>query len=724
MCSYPWPICGASDFRDYTMTRMPPRVIAASLLLATTSLLSLSSAAFAQAQQIVLEPLVVEADAPGQPIAGTTATAGSKTAIPVTRVPQSVSVVSRAQLDQSPGAKADETLRYTAGVNPSTYGTDADTDWLFVRGFQADQTGMFLDNLPLYQTGFGTFLIDPFLLDQIEVLKGPASVLYGGANVGGIINYVSKRPTGERLRYTEAGVNNFGNAYVGFDVGDGLADGAAAYRLTGKLSGGGYQTDFSKDLRGVVQGSVELNPTNATSVTLYGSYQALDLTHTSTGFLPYAGTAVDSPTGVRIPRDLFYGEPGSDVYERQQTMVGYELEHEINGDWTVRQHARYAKVSLNEDFVLPYGDLNGSLLSRYRFGHDTQVGTFSIDTQLEGAVQTGALDHQILLGFDYKNYNLDQTQSSGSAQPIDVLNRVYGSPLGPLSAYIDNDITMQQAGLYAQDQIKLGGVIATFNGCYDWVWTDINDQLSPAKSSSNEQGKFSGRVGLGYEFDNGLTPYISYATSFNPTVATDFMTGDQYGAETGRQWEAGIKYAPTAFDGLITASIFDITRDNVLGPTGFPGISAPVGQVKVRGAELEAQVNVQDFKITGALSYLEAEVTKATGTTPVGNSPVQIPTLTASLGVDYTFSDGDLAGLTIGGGVRYLGASWADDANTTKVPTVALVDASISYKRDDWGVAFKVSNILDTAYVSSCQSLTSCGYGAGRTATLSIHKSW
>lgn len=706
------------------MTVMPPRVIAASLLLATTSLLSLTSAAFAQAQPIVLDPIVIEADANGQPIAGATSTAGSKTAIPVTRVPQSISVVSREQLDQSPGAKADEVLRYTAGVNPSTYGTDADTDWLFVRGFQADQTGIFLDNLPLYQFGFGTFLVDPFLLESIEVLKGPASVLYGGASVGGIVNYVSKRPTGERLRYTEAGVNNFGNGYVGFDIGDGLSDGAAAYRLTGKLSGGGYQTDYSKDLRGVVQGSVELNPTAATSLTLYGSAQALDLTHTSTGFLPYAGTAVDSATGVRIPRDLFYGEPGTDVYERQQTMIGYKLEHEINGNWLVRQQARYANVSLKEDFVLPFGNLIGSELSRYRFGHDTHVGTISVDTQLEGAVQTGALDHKVLLGFDYKSYNLDQVQSSGSAQAIDVLNPVYGSPLGALSPYINNDITMQQAGLYAQDQIKLGGVIATFNGRYDWVWTDINDHLAPAKSTSTEQGKFSGRVGLGYEFDNGLTPYVSYATSFNPTLSLD-GAGKLFPAETGRQLEVGIKYEPTLFDGLITASVFNITRDNVVGPDpANPLLQAAVGEVNVRGAELEAQVKLEDFKITGALTYLEAEVMKAAGSTPVGNSPVQIPMLTASLGVDYTFADGDFAGLTIGGGVRYLGGSWADDANTTKVPAVALVDAGISYKRDDWGVALKVSNIFDTSFVSSCQSLTSCGYGAGRTATLSIHKSW
>ncbi|HEY0034207.1 MAG TPA: TonB-dependent receptor plug domain-containing protein, partial [Devosia sp.] len=199
------------------MITMPRRAIS-TFLLATTGLVSLGSAAFAQGQPLALGEIVVEAD--GNSATVVTTTAGSKLAVAVTEVPQSISVVDRAQLDKLPGAKADEVLRYTAGVQPSTYGTDADFDWVRVRGFQADQTGIFQDNLPLYQFGFGSFLIDPFLLEQVEVLKGPASALYGGANVGGVINYLGKRPTGERLRSTEAGINSFGNAYFGFDIGD------------------------------------------------------------------------------------------------------------------------------------------------------------------------------------------------------------------------------------------------------------------------------------------------------------------------------------------------------------------------------------------------------------------------------------------------------------------------------------------------------------------------
>lgn len=705
------------------MISMPRRAIT-TLLLATTGLASLGGPAFAQTQPLALGEIVVEAN--GSSTIGLTTTSGSKMAVAVTRVPQSVSVVSRERLDNVPGGvtKIDENLRYAAGVSTQTYGTDADTDWYYIRGFQAEQTGMFLDELPLYQTAFGTFLVDPFLLESVELLKGPASVLYGGANVGGIVNMVSKRPTGERLRYTETGINNFGNAYAGFDIGDGNAEGNLAYRLTGKLSGGGWETKEAKDLRGVLQGSVKVEPTADTSLTLYGTYQNVDLTHTSTGFLPYEGTVVDRPGVGRIPRDLNFGEPATDIYERQQATVGYELEHAINDDWTIKQNVRYSDVSLQEDYVVVWNWASPTELFRYRFGHETKARSFNADTRIEGTFDTGPLNHEFLAGFDYKNYHLDQVQSSGTASALDPLNPVYGLPQGPLGAYIDNTISLQQAGVYVQDQITLDRLIATFNGRYDWLETEVDNQRPGGVVSTNSEGAFSGRVGLGYEFDNGLTPYVSYATSFNPSLETNGT--DVFEPETGRQWEVGVKYEPTFIDGLITASFFDLTRDNVVGsvPGAVPPRSEAIGEVNVKGFELEGQVNVEDFKIIGALTWLEGEVVSATGSLPLGNSPTQIPKLTASLWVDYTIPEGMLQGVTMGAGIRYLGESWADAANTLEVPAAAVFDAALRYEGDDWGVALKVSNIFDETYVASCKATDNCGYGAGRTATLSLHKSW
>lgn len=709
------------------MITMPRRAIT-TLLLATTGLVSLATIAHAQTQSVELGEIVVEADSNGGTVV--TTTAGSKLAVAITEVPQSVSVVGREQLDKLPGAKADEVLRYTAGVQPSTYGTDADFDWVRVRGFQADQTGIFQDNLPLYQFGFGSFLVDPFLLDRVEVLKGPASALYGGANVGGVINYVGKRPTGERLRYTETGVNSFGNAYVGFDVGDANEAGDLAYRLTGKISGGGWETRNAWDLKGSLLGSVTWTPDAATSLTVYGQYQNGTLDHTSTGFLPYIGTVVDAPGGVRIPRNLNYGDPNFDSYDRRQAMVGYEFEHDLDDSWTIRQNARLAGVALDEQYLYTYGNLNAANeLDRAAFQHSTDILTFTVDNQIAGTFDTGDFQHNVLAGIDYKHVNFASVQGSDSTffspvrvPRINVLSPTYGVANPLISTYADDKIGLSQLGIYAQDQIRFGNLIATLNGRYDNVGITLDNNLTSTTISSNE-GAFAGRVGLGYEFDNGLTPYVSYATSFNPTIATN-VANQLLPSEKGRQFEVGVKYEPTFVDGLITASLFNITRENfaVADPLVF-GKSVALGEVNMMGFEIEGRLNFDQVSVNGALTYLDAEVVNTSNAALIGKAPVQIPTLTASLGVEYAFAE-QFEGLVLGAGVRFLGGSWADDLNTAAVPATALVDASLRYEGDDWGVSLSASNVFDTAYVASCQTTTSCGYGAGRTITLSVNKSW
>lgn len=654
---------------------------------------------------------------------------GSKTATDIKEIPQSVSVVGREQMDLQSPQKIDEALRYVPGVNPSTYGTDADTDWLFIRGFQADQSGVFLDGLSFYQTGFGTFLMDPFFLERIEVVKGPSSALYGGGNPGGFVNYVSKRP-GERVRYVETGVNSFGNGYIAADIGDKIND-VFSYRVNGKVSGGGWETDHAEDLRGAIAPSFKWQPDESTSLTVLASLSKTDLVHTSTGFLPYYGTVRPTADGVRIPRDFFYGEKDVEEYDRTQALLGYEFSHTFDNDWTVRQNLRYGKVSLYEDGMYANawsGTLTGTLLPRYRFAHDTDVDTFTVDNQLEGKVQTGGLEHTLLFGADYRYYTIGETQWFGGGTDIDVRNPVYGAPQAAAPLWSDNDVTLNQFGLYAQDQIRFGGGwLVTLNGRYDFASTKLENRLASTTTDA-DAGEFTGRAGLAYEFDNGVTPYVSYSTSFSPTLTTNGL-GGLVAPETAQQWEAGVKYAPTWFDGLFTVAVFDLTRQNVAStsPTN-PLVTEAIGEVNVRGIELSAQANLTDgWKVIGGLTYLDAEVTKALGTwdaVAVGKTPIQIPDLTASLWLDYTFHGGQLEGLGLGAGVRFVGESWADRGNTLKVPDVALVDAAIRYDRDNWGVALNASNLFDEDYVASCQGIGSCGYGAGRTLTLKAHVTW
>nr|WP_150130211.1 TonB-dependent siderophore receptor [Sinorhizobium sp. RAC02] len=667
---------------------------------------------------------------------------GSKTATALNEIPQSVTVVVRQQIDDQSPQKIDEALRYVAGVNPSTYGTDSDTDWLFIRGFQADQTGMFLDGLSLFQTGFGTFLVDPFFLERIEVIKGPSSALYGGASPGGFVNFVSKRPTDEPLRYVETGINSFGNGYLGLDFGDKLGDNDAVnYRLTGKISGGGWETDKSDDFRGTIAPSITWKPDEDTSLTILSSYQNVDLTHTSTGFLPYEGTVVDRDGVGRIPRDLFYGDESRDVYERQQAMIGYEFEHTFDNNWTVRQNLRYASVSLKEDALYANGwsSTDPTKLARYRFAHDTDVGIFTVDNQLEGEFATGPLDHTLLLGLDYRHYSLDHTQAVGfrtdDGLDLDPLNPVYGGVdiPGLNNPYLDQDLKRDQLGIYAQDQIKFGdGWIATLNARYDYVSTDLDDRIPPippitkSNSADSEEGEFTWRAALAYEFANGLTPYASYSTSYNPTTTTDPDDG-LLPSETGKQWEIGVKYEPGFMDALITAAYFDITRENVANTEwdGKVTQAYAVGEVTSRGFETAIQANIASgWKAIGSLTYLDMEITDDHNKALIGKTPIQVPDLTTSLWLNYSFQDGTLEGLSVAAGVRHVGKSWADDANTFRVPAATLVDAAISFKKDNWAVALNASNLFDKDYVASCKGANACAYGAGRTFMLKASTSW
>ncbi|MCJ8150917.1 TonB-dependent siderophore receptor [Shinella sedimenti] len=680
-----------------------------------------------QLEEVRVEQGAQNVDIGIEPVKGVvakTSRTGSKTASELRDIPQSVSVVGRNQMEMQSPQKIDEALRYVPGVNPSTYGTDSDTDWIFIRGFQADQTGVFLDGLSFYQTGFATFLMDPFFLERIEVVKGPSSALYGGGNPGGFINYVSKRP-GERHRYLETGVNSFGNGYVAADLGDALND-VLSYRVNAKLSGGGWQTDHSSDFRGTVAPSFKWQPDESTSLTVLASLSRTDLVHTSTGFLPYEGTAVPNAAGYTIPRDFFYGDKDVEQYDRTQAMIGYEFEHTFDNDWTVRQNLRYGTVSLQEDGLYSNGVFTGTTLQRYRWAHDTRANTFTFDNQVEGKFETGAVEHTLLLGADYRWYQHGASTFYDAAVPsIDILSPVYGGVYGPPTLTPGSETTLNQFGIYAQDQVRFGeGWLVTLNGRYDFVSTKLD---TPDIERSDSE--FTGRAALAYDFANGITPYVSYSTSFSP-LTSDNGQGALLAPEKAEQWEAGIKYEPTSFDGLFTLAYFDITRQNV--PTQVstaPPLTETIGEVRMKGIEISAQANVSNgLTVIGGVAYLDAEVARAYGPSydfaNAGTTPIQVPDLTASLWLDYAVQSEQFEGLSLSAGVRYLGESWADRANTLKVKDATVFDAAIRYKRDNWSVALNVSNLFDKEYVSSCQGLALCGYGAGRTFMLKASTSW
>ncbi|MDH2381822.1 TonB-dependent siderophore receptor [Bradyrhizobium sp. CER78] len=654
---------------------------------------------------------------------------GTKTSTPIIQTPQSVTVISAEQIrDQKVVSKFDEVLRYTPGVVGGTFGADFRNDWFLIRGFPAQNESLFLDGLQLFYTSYASWKLQPFNLERVEVLRGPSGILYGGSAPGGLVNAVSKLPSAEPVRYIETGVNNFGNAYTQFDIGGATAPpggGQVQYRLVGQAQGGGTQTDYVYDNNFFFAPSVTWRPDADTSLTVFGL-----ASHSNTravNFLPYVGTVTNAPFG-RIPTSLFAGDPGVDQFRRDQEMVGYQFQKSVTDSVDFRQNARMAHVDVY------YAGLYGLGYATTPAAADISRGNFytrgiatqlNLDNQLEYRFATGALQHTALVGVDLKYYGIDDRQGFGAGTNLNVLNPVYGNNL-PFSGalYQNGYLTQGMAGLYLQDQVQLDRLTVVLSGRQDWV--DLTNNNRIGASQGRDDSKFSGRVGAIYNFDSGVAPYVSYMTGYNPVIGTN-AAGQLLLPETSAQTEVGVKYEPAGLNARFGVAYFDLKRKNAL--TTDPNntlFQTQNGEVTSRGVELEAVANItRDFKLVASYTNYELFVSKDLNPALIGTVPTNTPRELASVWTDYTFREGPLTDFGLGGGVRYVGSSFADTANTARVPSVVLGDLALHYEWDNnWRAALNVVNVTDKIYVASCATIGSCYYGDRRRITASIAYKW
>jgi len=657
---------------------------------------------------------------------------GTKTNTPIMETPQSVSVIGAEQIRDQRSMKLDEALRYTAGVRAGTFGADTRNDWWLIRGFKSDDIGLFLDGTQLFYTAYASWRLPPSNMERIEVLRGPSAVLYGGSSPSGIVNVISKTPPTEPIRYIEAGVNNFGNAYVGFDVGGPVAtqpqDGKLFYRVVGEIRNGDTQVNFTPDNNYFIAPSFTWKPDADTSFTVLASASKTDTR--GINFLPYKGTVTNAPFG-KIPTSFFAGDPSVDKFTREQEMLGYQFERNLTDDLTFRQNARFAHIDLTYRGYVgsDWTNINTATLGRYNWYAKDTANQANLDNQLEYRFNTGPVKHTMLFGVDLKGYQIDDYQAFnfGTVPSINVFNPAYGTNIPITGAPFRNfQITQKQAGTYLQDQMKLGNFTLVLSGRNDWVETTQAARDTGATVGQRDDSKFSGRAGLIYNFDNGIAPYISYATSYNPIIGLN-STNQLFLPETGQQAEIGVKVAPKGFDGYFTASAFDLKRQNV--PSAATGaivtLQNQTGEVTSRGIELEAVANAtKELKLIGAFTAYHLFNSKDIDPSVIGKAPTNTPELLVSGWADYTFRDGPLAGFGFGGGVRYVGSSWADAANTLEVPAVVLGDLAVHYEWQNWRTAINVTNLTDKIYVASCASDTSCFYGDRRRVTASVSYKW
>jgi iron complex outermembrane receptor protein len=688
---------------------------------------------------------------------------GSKTDSSILETPQSITVVTREQMTSQGARSVAEALRYEPGViSESRVGDRFDN--VFIRGFGGFGGNAnylhFWDGLRLPRgVSYGMPSVDPFLLERVEILRGPASVLYGQNNLGGMVNLISKSPTGtpQGELFTRFGDHN--RIEGGFDVSGPLTkDGELLYRLIGLGRKADTEVNYTTTERELIAPMITWRPTTDTTLTIRALHDH-DPSSYQPNWLPALGTLQVNPNG-QIPRNFFSGNPNYNNYNRKQDSVGYEFEHRFDEIWTVRQNLRYMEVSSDFQALSVTGYGAGSTcgagtrtnlcLARTSTHYIENLKAATIDTQAEAKFATGWLQHTVLMGVDYQNSSATATFGNVTtpATYVNYLNPSYAAIAEvPLTSQTSQD--REQTGIYLQDQMRLGKLALMLGVRNDWAnatsdtWTIASGAYTNRSHPSDSATTW--RAGATYLFDSGFAPYVSYSTSFEPVVGTDYL-GNAFVPTTGEQSEIGVKYQPNGFNGFFMVSLYDIKQNNVLTidthlAAAYPACTASgpncqiqQGEVVSKGVEFSAKLSpLPGLDVIAAVSHNDIEITRSLQAGVQGKAPVGAPANTASLWADYTIQGGQLAGFGFGGGVRYVGESFGDATNTMAmiVPAYVLGDAAVHYdlaglspQLKGWKLAVNMTNIFDKTYVSACASATQCFYGSGRSTMGTIRYQW
>ncbi|WP_192974189.1 ferrichrome porin FhuA [Serratia marcescens] len=642
---------------------------------------------------------------------------GTKTDTPIEKNPQSVSVVTREEMDMRQPDTVKSALAYAPGVFASR-GSSTTYDAVAIRGFPATNTTQYLDGLRLLGDNYSEASIDPYFLERAELLRGPVSVLYGKSNPGGLVSMVSKRPTTEPLREIQFKMGTDNLFQTGFDFSDALDDqGIYSYRLTGLAKDSDTQQNMSKEKRYAIAPSFSWRPDDKTNFTLLANIQNDPYTGYY-GWLPKQGTLIPLPDGSKLPTDFNEGE-ASNYMARKHRMIGYSFEHAFNDTWAVRQNLRYMQVDTDMKSIYGFGLSSPTTINRAYVQSKEHLNNFAVDTQAQAKVKTGDIDHTLLFGVDYSRMRNDINSDYGSTDGLSMTQPQYGNDVVNINFPYKYLNRQEQTGLYLQEQGEWNQWLLTLGGRYDWAKTSANNRVL-GYTNERSDGQFTWRGGLNYLFDNGVTPYFSYSESFEPTLDTS-INGQTFKPSIGKQYEAGVKYVPKDRPIVLTGALYQLTKNNNLTPDPDNAqFSVQSGEIRSRGVELEAKAALNaNVNLIASYTYTDAKYTK--DNTYQGKPTVEVPKHMASLWADYTFHETAVSGLTLGSGVRYVGSSssFNSDNTTFKVPDYTLVDATIKYDLARFGlpgssVGVNINNLFDKTYVSSCYRDYACYWGAER----------
>lgn len=653
------------------------------------------------------------------------ANAGTKTETPLIQLPQPITVVTSERYLAQGAISISDTVKYTAGVLANPYGRDTRVDGYMVRGINALQ---FRDGMRDIFSYYASITADPYNFSRVEIVRGPASVLFGQGSIGGLVNLVSKTPefkTGGEVNLVY-GSNH--RKEIMDDVNFALTD-TLAVRLVSRVRDSGTYVANVPDDRIMFAPSIRWQATPDTNIVLTGLYQD-DNTGSTSQFLPIVGTFAPNtanPTG-RLDNYTFVGKPGWDRYKGRLFQGGAAITHSFSDAVKLSLKARYIDSKLQyfthyaDSYTYPldpfsvYGT-NGRTIGLYSEASNARMKVFSTDNNLQFKFATGTnIEHKLLVGLDYSWNKVSKQSTYGALEIVDLYN-INGAALAayePTGPYLNE--SQKQLGVYVQDQIRFFDRVSVVLGAR-------RDHVTASSGQTDNATTF--RAGIIGELAFGISPFFSYTESFLPVAGSiqnaNGTVGNPYVPQTGKQFEAGVKWQPSAA-ALITVTAFHIKERNRVLYLPM-NATEQSGQLTTKGIEVEASYSLPgnfDLLLNYGYNELKSEV---------NSSLNYMPHHVVSAWSTKSFDIAEATRLRLGAGVVYNSNSTSTGARdpyglnpaipagqlySVVTPSRTTVDALVELNWRNWRLAVNATNLLDKKYFASCLARGDCFMAAPR----------
>lgn len=642
------------------------------------------------------------ADGPVEGYKASRSASATRTDTALHDTPQSVSVVPKDVLQDTGATRLQDGLDYAGGVGrANNFGGQGLTTFT-VRGFT---TGEFYRNGFPINRGYPN-APDANTVERLEVIRGPASSLYGRGDPGGTFNVVSKQPLPESKVTLGSQFDDQGMHRATLDATGPLnQDGSLAYRLNLLGEGGESFRDDVESERYDVAPVLSWQVNDSTKIVFEGDFMRNNhpLDRGLTRLPGQLGTA---------SRDTNIWEKGSDnLLHNDNNMAQLRFEHLLNDNWTLGGGMQWLDGSLKGNAVEANAlQADGRTLGRNFNYRKLEWTDRDYQLNLTGHFDTGGYAHTLLTGIEYEDYDynsiIQRSASGASAYPIDIFDPVLGQPRPALTRTTTHDKeNLKTWAAFIQDQVALSERLKALVGVrFERFEHDYDDKLPANRDFNKAENGVTPRFGLIYDLTDTVAVYANTARSFKPNTGTPAGTGSGgFDPEKGKSYELGVKWEALDRQLSIDAAIYHIVKENVLAndpndTTNTYKIAA--GEVRSRGLDINIAGNLTpEWRVIGGYAYVDAEVTEDT-TLPKGTRLANIPRNSFSLLNTYEFQDGLVKGLGLGVGVKYVDDRVGQTAATTyTMERYSVVDLLSFYKVNEHvRLNLDVKNVFNKGY--------------------------